>query len=217
MDQLFEAVDVRYLLLENYKKMELSEEHLSVLLMIDHLIHQGTLFVTADLLSLKMGLETERIDAILVELVNKDLIEYDNSQNQMKTTLNPLKRRLYREFQSNLMKRSEENAREEFATSVSNVYAVFEKEWGRTLSPLEFNRIREWIGFGYSDQMIIDALKEALASRKQSIRAVDKILLRRTTQSDIKKEGYSAVSEQWEKDIQKTIEIAQTKWLDDDE
>lgn len=217
MDQLFNALDIRYLLLENYKKMGLSEEHVTTLLLIDHLITQGTLLVTADILSLKMSLPVERIDGVLVELLAKDLIEYDNSNNNMKTTLAPLKRRLYRDYQLLMVKRSEENAREDFASSVSNIYAVFEKEWGRTLSPLEFSRIREWISYGYNDQLIIDALHEALNAKKQSIRAIDKILLKRTVRSDVAKEGYSAVTEQWEKDIEKTIAIAQTKWLDDDE
>jgi DNA replication protein len=217
MDQMFSAVDIRYLLLENYKKMGLSEEHVTTLLLIDHLLSQGTMLVTADVLSLKMSLPLDRIDGILVELLAKDLLEYDNSDNNMKTTLAPLKQKLYRDFQLTIVKQSEENAREDFAESVSNVYALFEKEWGRTLSPLEFGRIREWISYGYTDQMIIDALHEALAAKKQSIRAIDKILLKRTARSDVAKEGYSAVSEQWEKDIEKTIAIAQTKWLDDDE
>ncbi len=214
---MFDAVDIRYLLLDNYKKMGLSENQLATLLMIDHIIRQGTQLVTADLLVLKMALTNEQIDAILVELLAKDLLEYDNADNNMKTTLAPLRRKLYREFQLSIVKRSEENARAEFATSVSNIYALFEKEWGRTLSPLEFSRIREWISFGYTDQLIVDALNEATAQKKQSIRAIDKILLKRTTRSDVAKEGYSAVSEQWEKDIEKTIAIAQTKWLDDDE
>ncbi len=217
METTLAAVDYRYLLLENYKRMGLSEHHLTAILLIDHLITQGTPFVTADLLALKMTLPLDDIDKLLVELVNMDLLEYDNSGNTMKTTLNPLKKRLYREFQLTVIKQSEENAREEFATSISNIYALFEKEWGRTLSPLEFSRIREWISFGYPDNVIIEALHEASTNHKQSIRSVDKILLKRTARNDVAKEGYSAVSEQWEKDIEKTIAIAQTKWLDDDE
>jgi len=215
MEQLFAAVDVRYLLIENYKRLGLNEKQLAVLLVIDHLLRQSNMLVTADLLALKMTLPLEEIDGILVVLVNKNMLEYNNEGNSMKTTLDPLRKLLYRDFQINVIKRSEENARADFADQVSHVYATFEKEWARTLSPLEFERIRNWISYGYTDQMIIDALQEALASNKKSIRSIDKILLKRTVRSDREKEGYSAASEEWEKDIEKTIEIAQTKWLDD--
>jgi len=96
-------------------------------------------------------------------------------------------------------------------------YEVFEKELSRTLSPLEFSIINEWINFGYSDEMIINALKEAISKNKRSLRSVDKILLQWQTRDDMEKEGYSAVSEKWNKDIEQTIKIAKTKWVDDDE
>jgi hypothetical protein len=60
-------------------------------------------------------------------------------------------------------------------------------------------------------------LSEALSLQKKSLRAVDKILLKYTLKADVEKEGVSAVSTQWEQNIQKTLEIAQTKWVDDDE
>jgi DNA replication protein len=216
METMFDAVDLRYLLIENYKKMKLDEKQLIVILMIDHLLRQNNNLITAEHLSLKMSLSVEEIDAILVDLINRNIVEYDNSGNEMKTTLNPLKRWLYRDFQLSVVRSSEENKRDEFAQKVTNIYTIFEKELGRTLSPLEFGRIREWISFGYTDQMIIKALHEALASKKKSIRSIDKILLKLTTRDDVAKEGYSAVSEQWEKDIEKTIAIAKTRWLDDD-
>jgi DNA replication protein len=216
METMFDAVDLRYLLIENYKKMKLDEKQLIVILMIDHLLRQNNNLITAEHLSLKMSLSVEEIDAILVDLINRNIVEYDNSGNEMKTTLNPLKRWLYRDFQLSVVRSSEENKRDEFAQKVTNIYTIFEKELGRTLSPLEFGRIREWISFGYTDQMIIKSLHEALASKKKSIRSIDKILLKLTTRDDVAKEGYSAVSEQWEKDIEKTIAIAKTRWLDDD-
>jgi DNA replication protein len=216
METMFDAVDLRYLLIENYKKMKLDEKQLIVILMIDHLLRQNNNLITAEHLSLKMSLSVEEIDAILVDLINRNIVEYDNSGNEMKTTLNPLKRWLYRDFQLSVVRSSEENKRDEFAQKVTNIYTIFEKELGRTLSPLEFGRIREWISFGYTDQMIIKALHEALVSKKKSIRSIDKILLKLTTRDDVAKEGYSAVSEQWEKDIEKTIAIAKTRWLDDD-
>ena len=57
-----EALDFRFLLLENYKKLKLNEQELATIFMIDHLVSPGNPFVTADLLSLKMSLDIKEID-----------------------------------------------------------------------------------------------------------------------------------------------------------
>lgn len=214
---VLEAIDFRYLLLENYKKFGINEKQLSVIFMVDHLLRQKNTLVTADLLALKMSLAVTEIDQVLVELLNKNILEFDNSSSQMKTTLDPLKKRLYREFQIALVKDHDAVNSAELTEQIQNIYQVFEKEFGRTLSPLEFSRIREWVSFGYSDEIIINALHEAIANNKKSIRSIDKILLKWATREDVSKEGYSALNEQWNKDIEKTIAIAQTKWVDEDD
>jgi hypothetical protein len=53
-----QAVDFRYILLDDYKKLGISEEELSVIMMVDHLLRRGNDLVTADLLSLKMNYKT---------------------------------------------------------------------------------------------------------------------------------------------------------------
>jgi DNA replication protein len=211
-----EAIDFRTLLLENYKKIGITENQLAVLLMIEHLLKLNNVFITTDMLSLKMNLSVEVIDQTLVSLLEKKWIEYDNVQQQMRTTLNPLKRKLYQEFQFMVLHANEqkEGAANE---SLGQLYRHFEQELARPLSPLERARIGEWLSFGYAEKLIKKALSEALGMQKKSLRAVDKILLKYTLKEDVEKEGVSAVNSQWEQNIQKTLEIAQTKWVDDDE
>jgi DNA replication protein len=212
-----EALDFRYLLIEHYKKIGLDENELSVILVIDHLLEQRNKFITADLLSLRMTLKPDVIDKILVRLITRNLLEYETTNKNIKTSLKPLRTKLYREFQLALAKEQEINSSAARNASLKNIYEVFEKELSRTLSPLEFSIINELINFGYSDEMIINALKEAISKNKRSLRSVDKILLQWQTRDDMEKEGYSAVSEKWNKDIEQTIKIAKTKWVDDDE
>ncbi len=214
---VLDAIDFRYLLIENYKKFGINEKQLAVIFFIDHLLRQKNTLVTTDLLALKMSLPVSEIDQILVELLNKNILEFDNAGSQMKTTLEPLKKRLYREFQISLIKDHEAVNSTEISGQIQNIYQVFEKEFGRTLSPLEFSRIREWVSVGYTDEVIINALHEAFANNKKSIRSIDKVLLKWATREDVSKEGYSALNEQWNKDIEKTIAIAQTKWVDEDD
>ena len=86
-----EAVDFRFLLLENYKKLKISENELAVIFMIDHLVTQGNPFITADLLSLKMSLDVKEIDALIADLLTRGFMEYASLNGRTVTSLSPLK------------------------------------------------------------------------------------------------------------------------------
>ena len=53
-----EGVDFRYLILEYYKKLGLTETELCVLLMINHLLNQQNDWITPDMISVKTNLKT---------------------------------------------------------------------------------------------------------------------------------------------------------------
>ena len=212
-----EAIDFRFLLLENYKKLKISENQLAIILMIDHLVAQGNPFITADLLSLKMSLDIKEIDNLLADLLTRGFVEYATVNNKTVTSLNPLKEKLYREFQISISKENEAKGNAKINEALNNIFATFEQELGRQLSPLEISRIREWVALGYSDEIIINALKEALSQGKKSLRSVDKILLSWAKREELETEGKTAIEDDWTKNLEETIRIAKTPWLDDDD
>lgn len=212
-----EAIDFRYLLIENYKKLKINENELATIFIIDHLIGQGNSLITADFLSLKMTMPVKEIDQILAALLKKGIIDYVSEGKKTITTLEPLKKRLYREFQISLADEQKANNSKQIEETLTNIYSEFQKNLGRVLSPLEISRIREWVSYGYSDELIINALKESLSKGKKSLRSVDKILLSWAARDDIEEEGHSPLSESWSKNIEETIRIAKTPWLDNDD
>lgn len=209
-----EALDFRYLLLEYYHKLNIKENELAVILMIDHLIDQKNTFVTPDLLSMKMSLSTKEIDKIYVDLVERGFLVFSSGKN-MKVSLKPLYKKLYEVFQVSMAKEHENQASEEKAKYLQNLYEVFEKELNRSLAPLEVSLITDWVEQGHSDEKIISALKESLSKGKKTLKNVDKILLQWQARDDIEKTGYTAISKDWNKDIEKTMKIARAKWIDD--
>ena len=58
----------------------------------------------------------------------------------------------------------------------SNLYDCFEKEFGRPLSPIEFELIGGWQTTGINEELILLALKEAVYNGALNIRYIDKIL-----------------------------------------
>ncbi len=211
-----EAIDFRFLLLENYKKLKISEEELATIFMIDHLISLGNPFMTADLLSLKMSLDHEKIDGILSNLLTKGYISYLSENGKTITTLEPLKNKLYREFQLSMSKDEAEKA-QRVNEELENIYGTFQKLLGRSLSPVEISKIREWIAMGYTDEVVINALKECLNKGKKSLRSVDKTLLSWSARDDIQSDGFTSINKEWDKNLQETIRIAKTPWIDNDD
>ena len=209
-----EALDFRYLLLEYYKKLRLSENEVMVILMIDHLLEQKNTLITPDLLSLKMNISSKELDKILVNLLERDLIVYAMGK-KVKVSLKSLHKKLYETFQVALSKEQESLVSEKKAAYLKNIYEVFEKQLNRTLSPLEFSMIGEWVNDGFDDETIIRALNEALAKGKKTIRSVDRILVQYKAKEDMEKTGMSNVKEVWDDDMESLLEVAKAKWIDD--
>jgi len=208
------AINFEYALMEFYKKLSLNEKDIAVIFMIKHLLEQKNNLITADLLSIKMNMKSNEIDSILVALMNKGFLEYKQTGKTLTTSLQPLEEKLSEMFQIESNKDSSKKHNEDALMATENIYRVFEKELGRQLSPVEFSLIEEWVNNGVSTEMCVDALHEALAKGNSSLRAVDKIILKWQTRDDIEKEGHSAINENWKKNINKTIDIAQKKWGD---
>lgn len=212
-----EGIDLLYHLIENYSSFGLNEEELAVILVVDHLLRKGNKLVTSDLLSLKMKLKTSEIDKILSNLVRNDYLAYETTDEGMVTSLKPLKEKLYKAFERSLAKDRQNLLSEQRASALSRLYEYYERRLNRVLSPLENDYIGKWLDAGYTEEEIRYALEDALGQRKRSIKSVDKILRSGRIRSDIASEGYSGASPDWDKDIQETIEIAKTKWVDDDD
>lgn len=59
-----------------------------------------------------------------------------------------------------------------------NLFSIFEKEFGRPLSPMELETISGWVDADrYPDELILLALKEAVFAGKLHFRYIDRILL----------------------------------------
>ena len=165
-------------------------------------------------MTLKMNISSKELDKILVSLLERDLIVYDMGK-KVKVSLKSLHKKLYETFQVALSKEQESLVSEKKSAYLKNIYEVFEKQLNRTLSPLEFSMIGEWVNDGFDDETIIRALNEALAKGKKTIRSVDRILVQYKAKEDMEKTGMSNVKEVWDDDMESLLEVAKAKWIDD--
>ena len=102
-----------------------------------------------------------------------------------------------------------------------DIYKIFEREIGRTLSTMELEIISGWIQLGVSEELILGALKEAVYNGVTNFRYIDKIIYEWNkkgfqTMDDVKKHLESR-REQKSKDkvvSKREQEIADFDWLD---
>lgn len=71
---------------------------------------------------------------------------------------------------SNILNNKDEEKNEK------DLFDTFEKEFGRTLSPMEYEIINSWLEQGINRELILSALKEAVFNGVNNLRYVDKIL-----------------------------------------
>ncbi|MBR6226005.1 MAG: DnaD domain protein [Bacilli bacterium] len=206
------AVSFHYVLLDCYKRLGLSEEELSVILMIDHLIEQGNTFINSDMLALKMNLKPADIDKDLTELVKKNYLTYDTVEGKLTVSLSNLKDKVYSLFKETMDREASKLTDKTREKALSEIHSFFEGHLNRSLSPLEQSTINEWLDARYTLDEIKNALLDTLKSGKKSIRAIEKTLKSARKAQDILKEGSSAVSDTWDKDIEATIAIAKDLW-----
>lgn len=118
-----------------------------------------------------------------------------------------------------LMTIDEVNKQDEVVNS--NIFEVIEKEFGRTLSPIEYEIIKAWLENNMSEELIKEAIKEATFNGVSNLRYIDKILyewgklgIKTAVDVENNRKKRNAIKEK-ESDID--LDIVEWNWFDEDE
>ena len=205
-----DAIDWRMILVDNYKKLGLNENELSIILVTYSLLQKGVDFITPDLIALKMTLDFQEIDTCFTSLIKREILTLDG-KDKIKISIEPLKKKLIEIFYEEMKKENIEPSNKE----QDDIYVLFETEFGRALSQFEVNTIKEWFEQGNNSSTIKEALNVAKLAKVKTIRYIDKILLEWKRREEFSKNGISPLSEKWRKNLEETMEIAKINWMED--
>ena len=198
------------IIINNYKKLNITEEELIILIfIIDYgvdLEYNPSIFVQElnidkyKVLELINSLKEKNILTILIKKENKKVSsEY--------ISLQPLYDKIMNIVMDNKEKQIEID---------ENIYSIFENELGRTLSPLEYEKIKEMVT-SYGQELVVEALKEAVYNRANNLRYIETIL------SEWNKKGYKSKAdilkdrENYRKKKTDNIKLPDIDWLNEDE
>nr|WP_227395301.1 DnaD domain-containing protein [Jeotgalibacillus aurantiacus] len=178
------------MLLEHYRKLHLSETECMLIIQIHSFVERGESFPTPDQLSERMALTESECLKIIQKLIKKNHLKIEKQDiDGIQTesySLEPL-------WECIMLKLAEDNYRIKVAETMENqtdLYSLFEQEFGRPLSPLECETLAMWIDQDEHSTLVIKAaLREAVISNKLNFRYIDRILF------EWKKKGIKSVEE----------------------
>ncbi len=146
----------------------------------------------------------EKNELDLEDIKNKLNIEENEILNSFNSLIN-------KKIIEIIMKKNEKNIKEEISLDLfyekillndkqeeqpSDIYIEFESEFGRTLSPMEYETISNWIYNKIPEETIRKALKEAILNGVTSLRYIDRIL-NEWTKKEVKKDYVELFDYDW--------------------
>lgn len=105
---------------------------------------------------------------------------------------------------------------EEQTEQPTDIFTIFETEFGRTLAPMEYEIINSWMESGYEKDLIISALKEAVYNGVFKLNYIDKILYEWGKKGIKTTEAIEKEKENYNKKKEEKKELYDYNWLEDE-
>ena len=150
----------------NYKKLDITETELILIIYIMN----STPCFNLKQMSLDLNMNSKELLMLINSLTEKDLLEIKVDKNNSYCTEEISLEKLYQKLGFLLVNQEEKKE------DSTNLYTIFEQEFGRTISPMEYEIINAWKSSDFTDELIISALKEATYNGVTNLRYIDKIL-----------------------------------------
>lgn len=198
-------------LFKYYKKLNITEEELVLLICI---LNQGSKIIyDPSFFTEEIDFDKYKAMQLLNDLAEKGTIEIkvENNKSGKKEEyiyLDPLYNKLLN-ILIDLQLGTEK-------TIDSNIFAVFEQELGRTLSPYEIKIIREWLENGISEELIKEALKEAIFNNVRNLKYIDRILFNWRSKGIKTKEDIIKEKKNYRKPSKQIEKIYDYNWLEEE-
>ncbi len=189
------------ILLSNYKKLGLSDEELIIVIVImnygDNVLYNPELFAS------DIGGDKHKVMMVIDNLCDKNILSLIVDRSNKKTHEYLSLETLYEKLFNIILDKPEDDKID------NSIFSIFENELGRTLSPMEYEKIKEWITSGNSIELIACALNEAVMNGVSNLNYIDSILNNwhkkgYKTKADIQKEKENYRNKKEKKDIYDT-------------
>lgn len=191
----------------NYKKIGLTEVEL---IFVIYLLNNN--IFNPKQISIDLGITLNEVMENMETLSSKGIIKLESKKTGNIRNENINLEGLYDKLTFNILNTEDKQKNNK------NIYDTFEKEFGRTISPMEYEIIGAWLENGTSEEIITLALKEATYNGVSNLRYIDKIISEWTkkgikTKEDVEK---SRMNFKQKKEIKEKNDILNYDWLNEE-
>lgn len=197
------------MIFNNYKRLNITEEELIILIFIIDLGNK--IRYNPDIFVEELKIEKFKVMELLNSLYEKKLINIIVEKNKFNKTEEFISLDLLYNKILNLFKETKDNNIEN-----TDIFSIFEKEFGRTLSPMEYEIIKGWINDKFSYEIIIEALKEAIYNNVTSLSYIDKILYDWNRKGLKTREDVIKDKNNYREQKKKSVNVFDYNWLEDE-
>ena len=202
-------------ILQNYKKFDLKMDEFLFLMYLYNL-GNSSIFNPGKFAE-DLNMELTDVMGYIGTLTDKKLIRGEVVKNEKGLMEEVV---LLDDFYNKLSLMTMEEVNQVQKSGGSNIFEIIEKEFGRTLSPIEYEIIKAWLDGDMSEELIKEAIKEATFNGVSNLRYIDKILyewgkLGIKSVADVETNRKKRSKEKDTADVD--LDIVGWNWFDDDE
>lgn len=171
--------EIPTLLLKYYRKLDLTNDELVLVIQLKSYMDKGNYFPDLDGIASNMGISKNNAFKAVHQLMQKKLLSIETKKDDNGVTEDAYSLDFLWERLIVLMKQKETVKEEkQEQEKETNLYSIFEAEFGRPLSPIEMETLVMWVEDDkYSTELIQLALREAVLSQVYNFKYIDRILL----------------------------------------
>lgn len=205
---------LRNSILASYHRLNISNEEMMLLIHFLSFQQEGEDFPPISLIGKRMNLPDQQLYDMIQSLIERGFLSipsYKNKQGKAVEfySLEPLYQKM-----GQLDEEDETNRfKEAKATKEGEVFDMIQVEFGRQLSPIEYQKIGDWFQKdGYDPEVVKEALKETILNNVYSLNYMDRILLNWSKRKQTQANTTAGFSKQKAQE-QNLPPVPVTKWL----
>lgn len=190
-------------IVKNFEKLDI--EGMDFILLLYFINQKEDVSFNVSKISTDLKIDSSKVLELINDLNEKNYISIEMKKNDNGVIEEFISTELFFNKISSLLMDNHEN------NNSNDIYSMFEKEFGRVLSPTEIEIVNKWTESNISEEIIKEALKEAVLNGVHNMRYIDSILFSWT------KKGYKKVEDIKRKKTSKEEleEVYEYDWLNE--